>query len=49
MTELNTNKNAATWRQTVALIDALKERRGSRDRSQVMQLIEQRRPAAQKR
>lgn len=36
-------------RETVALIDQLKERRGLRNRSQVlMQLIEQRREATQK-
>lgn len=35
-------------RETVALIDELKERRGLRNRSQVlMQLIEQRREVAQ--
>jgi len=49
MTELNTNNNATSRRKTVALIDALKERPGSHNRGQmVMQLIEQRRPTAQK-
>ena len=48
MTEVNTNNNAAARRNTVARIDALKEHHGSRIRSQVMTLIEQRRPTAQK-
>jgi hypothetical protein len=31
MTELNTNANAASRRETVALIDTLKERHGQRN------------------
>jgi hypothetical protein len=48
VTEANTNKNTATRRTTVAPLDALEKHRGSRNRGQVMQLIEHRRPTAQK-
>jgi hypothetical protein len=48
MTELKTHANAANRRETVALIDFLKERHGLRNRGQlVMELIEERRQTTQ--